>query len=71
MYLLGWPSCEPKIRPWTSKLQNRRVNHRITVCDLLVNVLKGVKGKNIRIPNDSCKDCVVLNCMNENRMKWV
>jgi hypothetical protein len=69
--LSGWPSCEPKIRPWTSKLQNRRVSHRTTLVGLSVNVLKGGNGKNIRIVNDSCKDCVVLNSMNENRMKWV
>jgi len=45
MNLSGWPSCESKIRPWTSKLQNRRVNYRITVCGLSLNVLKGVKEK--------------------------
>jgi len=29
MKFSGWPSCESKIRPWTSKLQNRRGNHRL------------------------------------------
>jgi len=66
MNLSGWPSCEPKIRPWTSKLQNRRVNYSVwfvTEC-----VKRSKKKKEFY---DSCKDCVVLNCINENRMKWV